>query len=82
MKNKFELFSKLSIFMSSHKILGFFKYVYYYFDRIICIFIKKSKEISEKKQIIINHIFSYLHYNGLYGKLEKFLIGFVFKQLA
>ena len=39
--------------MSSHKILGFFKYVYYYFDRIICIFIKKSKEISEKKQIII-----------------------------
>lgn len=53
MKNNFEFFSKLQLFLFKHKFLGIIKYIFYFMDRIICLFIRKSKEINKKKQVVI-----------------------------
>lgn len=53
MKNSFEFFSKLQLFVSKHKFLNIIKYLYYFNDRIICLFIKKNKQVYKKKQVLI-----------------------------
>jgi len=52
-KNKINFFSKLNLFFKRHKVLNVLKYLYFYFDRFICIFIKKNSEIYQKKQVLI-----------------------------
>ena len=52
-KHENQIFAKLNLILQKVKILNIFKYIIYYFDRIICVFFKTQKKGKNKKKQIL-----------------------------
>lgn len=51
--NSFNFLQNIQLFIQKHKILNILRYVYYFLDRVICLFIKKNNEENKKKKVLI-----------------------------
>lgn len=53
-KHENQFFSRIQIYMKKYKILNSLKYIMYYFDKFLCVFIKKGKkELNSCEQVLI-----------------------------
>ena len=52
-KHENQFFSRLNVYLKKLPFLSLFKYLYYYFDKIVCIFLKKPKRSNGKKKVLI-----------------------------
>lgn len=52
-KNEYEKLASLRIKLMQFRFLNIFKYIFYYFDKLMLMFIKKPVKNSEKKKVLI-----------------------------
>lgn len=73
-KNNSQFLAKIQ-FLNLSKLLFLIKYLFYYFDKLLCFFIKKPKKVTEKKKILLmanlglGDAINFLSVTGKYRKL-------------